>query len=448
MRYTPLALAMGVAWLLTSPGKTVQAAEAEPERIFQIVPTAAEALETARRWAVLIAVGDYQNEEVNDLRYTVQDAQALRDLLIDPQRCGFQEEQVLLLADGQPAHLRPTLRNVLRVLNSLKKEAKGADTVLLFFTGHGLSTREESYLMPSDAPPEEELLTRFGIQVAELREVLDAIQPQVGVIILDACRVEPLKAKSLGGEMDAAFERAIAALEGEGRAIFSACKLGQKSYESEEFQHGVFSHYLTEALRGPGDRDGDGLIELEEVKQYVTDQVQRWAREHGKEQDPEIDMRVAGRILLAQEPRRRALALEKERLARFRQEGGLSQAEAEAAAALLQREFDGQALSEIEQQCVGLVHQLAAERLTPADYRARVQDLTRPRYGTLRVNAEPWAEVALDGQTVGETPLTLQAVPVGEHRLRVAREGYEPVERAVTIREGESTDVGVTLRKK
>lgn len=37
--------------------------------------------------------------------------------------------------------------------------------------------------------------------------------------------------------------------------------------------------------------------------------------------------------------------------------------------------------------------------------------------GRLSVNAQPWAEVTLDGQPKGDTPLANLSVPVGEHEL-------------------------------
>jgi hypothetical protein len=40
--------------------------------------------------------------------------------------------------------------------------------------------------------------------------------------------------------------------------------------EKDEFQHGVFTYYLLEALRGEEDLDGNGIITLEEVYHYVS----------------------------------------------------------------------------------------------------------------------------------------------------------------------------------
>ena len=40
-----------------------------------------------------------------------------------------------------------------------------------------------------------------------------------------------------------------------------------------------------------------------------------------------------------------------------------------------------------------------------------------PPNGNLSVNAQPWAQVWIDGRQVGDTPLGNLSVPVGEHEI-------------------------------
>ena len=55
----------------------------------------------------------------------------------------------------------------------------------------------------------------------------------------------------------------------------------------------------------------------------------------------------------------------------------------------------------------------------------------------LFINATPWGELSIDGQSLGNTPKAdLQLAP-GSHRLRITRDGFEPWERSVTVRPGE-----------
>jgi hypothetical protein len=57
-----------------------------------------------------------------------------------------------------------------------------------------------------------------------------------------------------------------------------------------------------------------------------------------------------------------------------------------------------------------------------------------PLHGTLRVICEPYAEVRLDGEEVGFTPLNIDKISEGEHRIRLYREGYQTIEQTIQIR--------------
>ncbi|MGH9163804.1 MAG: PEGA domain-containing protein [Vicinamibacteraceae bacterium] len=68
--------------------------------------------------------------------------------------------------------------------------------------------------------------------------------------------------------------------------------------------------------------------------------------------------------------------------------------------------------------------------------------------GTLVVTSAPsGAEVVIDGQARGTTPLTLKALPPGRHTVRLSREGIEHT-RDVEIAAGQTTNVTVPLAPK
>src|SRR5262249_32543877 len=83
---------------------------------------------------------------------------------------------------------------------------------------------------------------------------------------------------------------------------------------------------------------------------------------------------------------------------------------------------------------LGLIH-VAPLGATPATPVAKA-----PGRGFLRVNALPWANVAIDGRPYGATPM---ARPIelkqGSHVVRFEHDWYQPVERTVEIAEGAAT---------
>ncbi len=57
------------------------------------------------------------------------------------------------------------------------------------------------------------------------------------------------------------------------------------------------------------------------------------------------------------------------------------------------------------------------------------------------------ASVFLDGELVGETPVTREDVPAGRHRIRVESAGHEAFETVVRVRAGERKTVGASLAR-
>ena len=67
-------------------------------------------------------------------------------------------------------------------------------------------------------------------------------------------------------------------------------------------------------------------------------------------------------------------------------------------------------------------------------------------YGSIQVNSTPDAEVSLDGELQGETPLTIAKVRVGSYVLKLSKEGYKDSRQTVYINKGETTKVAVELK--
>lgn len=55
----------------------------------------------------------------------------------------------------------------------------------------------------------------------------------------------------------------------------------------------------------------------------------------------------------------------------------------------------------------------------------------------LFVNSTPWGQVYIDSHLVGNTPLANLVIAAGSHRIRVAREGFQPFERLVQLAPGQ-----------
>ena len=71
-----------------------------------------------------------------------------------------------------------------------------------------------------------------------------------------------------------------------GRVIVTASATNEVSLELPELGHGLFTYYLTEGLKGAADLNRDGIVSLQELYEYVEQQVSRKARLVGGKQHP------------------------------------------------------------------------------------------------------------------------------------------------------------------
>ena len=58
-----------------------------------------------------------------------------------------------------------------------------------------------------------------------------------------------------------------------GRVVLAASRANEVSAERPDMQHGVFTYYLLEGLRGKADIDGDNIITIDELYNYVSQKV-------------------------------------------------------------------------------------------------------------------------------------------------------------------------------
>jgi hypothetical protein len=68
-----------------------------------------------------------------------------------------------------------------------------------------------------------------------------------------------------------------------------------------------------------------------------------------------------------------------------------------------------------------------------------------PPNGSININAVPWAEVFIDGKSVGETPIGNLSIPLGEHEIIFRHPQLGEVRRTAVVRSDAVTRVGATL---
>ena len=253
-----------------------------------VVTQEARATERSQRWAVLIGVNRYEDEQgIGSLKYCVADMKLLYEVLIGANGA-FERENVLLMTDDASKSIhRPTYSNMVTMIPRWLEDVGPEDDVLIAFSGHGLAEDGQCYLLPGDAKRGALRLT--SVSVPQVREWLEGCRADRKVLILDACHSGAGKAP---GQMSEELRRELET--GHGFLRLASCDTRQKSSEDPKLGHGVFSYHLVAALRGKGDLDGDGRVGADEAYRYVSRKVRGWARERGLRQDPLMSGRVVG----------------------------------------------------------------------------------------------------------------------------------------------------------
>jgi len=260
------------------------------------------------RWAVVIGVGRYESPDIPKLRYPVPDAEAIYDVLTGPG--GFKKEHVLLLTDK--TEKKPTYRNLKWALGTfLARSAKKDDTVLIFFAGHGAPEVDQrgierdglaKYLVPSDAEPDD--LYSTALPMDELQTIFGRIEAERVVAFLDTCysgaaggRTFSSK-KTRASHVDDLFLERLA--RSKGRAIMTASRPAEVSIELSELGHGIFTYFLVQGLKGAADMNRDGIVTLQELYEYVEQQVAQKSRAVGGNQHPVLKGEMEGILPLVE----------------------------------------------------------------------------------------------------------------------------------------------------
>ena len=256
-----------------------------------------------RRDALIIATGAYEHDGLRDLRSAAADAQALAGVLGDPAIGAF---AVDVLRDGNAHEVRSRIEDFFA-------DRRPGDVLLLHLSCHGLKSESgELYFSARDTKPQR--LASTAISADFVQHCLRMSRSRSVVVLLDCCYggafAKGVRVRAAGDipVMDS-FPTGSAG-SGRGRAVITASNSMEYAFEGDELAEdnaplpSVFTAALVEGLRtGEADLDGDGLVSLDELYDYVFDRV----RERNPAQTPTKNVEMSGDLFLARSQRRRRL---------------------------------------------------------------------------------------------------------------------------------------------
>jgi len=221
-----------------------------------------------KRRALLIGVPEYENKKL-DLPVVRNDVENLHSSL---EKSGF---TVRTLGMGDKSETGGN--KIKQALRRECRDAKGIETLILYFSGHGVHYEGKDYLVPSDADLDEPDLEDYLVSTDILGDAIDDSDAKTIIFIIDACRhgIE-LGIKGIGltswslGKVRKATRRSF--------VLVFACSPAQVSqYVGGEAGFSLFSKALAEVL----DPQYPACT-LEEVLRATQEKLNALVAEHKK----------------------------------------------------------------------------------------------------------------------------------------------------------------------
>lgn len=246
-----------------------------------------------KNYVLSVGISDYK--DINDLKLPENDA---NDFALFMQQT---EAEVKILRGKEATH-----ENIILELRKMLAKAKPEDCVIFFFSGHGyeggfccwdMSTNTPSLTQGGGRGREDSkklnLTNRYygGLSYAELQILFRNCRAGRKMVFADACFSGGLQK---GNHLNASVQ---SAKKGD-LIFFLSSRPDETSLELPNHRNGLFTTYLLKGLSGCGDLNSDREISLEELFQYVYENVSGYASLLPHSQHPVLWGRAKGNILI------------------------------------------------------------------------------------------------------------------------------------------------------
>ncbi len=235
-------------------------------------------LNLPKLWILLVGVNQYQDRKnLSSLQYSALDCQGLGEALKEA-TASFANKEVIIHHDF--VNQRPYLAEVQQSIQQIINSASSEDTILFYFSGHGILETNTQQVVLCLADTNTEKLLATGIPLNSLLKQLSNCAASQQLVWLDACHSGGMTLwGTAASSADPSFQLVEVlrhkAAESKGFYALLSCDRAQQSWEFPELGHGVFTYYLMRGLRGEA-ADPQGIIEADGLYQYVYHQTLRY----------------------------------------------------------------------------------------------------------------------------------------------------------------------------
>ena len=237
--------------------------------------------------AFLVGVGDYINDDKNDLSAPPYDVNRMRQIL---QQCQFGDSNATFSTINTLKDWQATKSNILQGISSSFAGADENDISYFYFSGHGSLFEGTSYICPSDITS----YINSAISVNQLENALSAI-PGTKVVFLDSCHSGGfigkgfVKTTKTEGDIETFNENVMqifsqsyskSLLTGNEYKVLTSCHYYQSCYELYPQEGNPFGAFTMALCNGagytgsyPADTNSNHQVSLNEAYFYVKNWV-------------------------------------------------------------------------------------------------------------------------------------------------------------------------------
>ena len=219
-------------------------------------------------WALVVGINNYQNAP--DLSYAVEDALAIKNMLINQH--GFPRKNVRYLIDQNA-----TQSNIKKQLSNITKAAGENDRVVFYFAGHGeteplgLEEGDMGFLLPFDGDIGHLLFS--AIDMDFLSKISKLSEAKHMLFLVDACYggLAAMNTRSIKTNTPNYLDKVI---QENARQIITAGGKDEEVLEKDDWKHSAFTKNILSGLEEKkADSDEDGFITGSELGLYLQRRV-------------------------------------------------------------------------------------------------------------------------------------------------------------------------------
>jgi hypothetical protein len=230
-------------------------------------------IENPDAFAVVIGNSVYQNASIPRVDFALRDAQVMCNYLINVM--GFKPGNIKFLQNATKGQFETVFGSENNAHGWLFNQVKPQKSdVFVYYSGHGApdTNTNQAYFVPADADPS--AIAINGYSLSTFYRNLGQVPARNMTVVIDACfsggtndnRMLIASASPIIVEANMPVSGNISALTSTGP--------GQIASWYPQMHHGLFTYFFLKGLRGAADRNGDRVITVGEMQQYLADNAE------------------------------------------------------------------------------------------------------------------------------------------------------------------------------